>query len=165
MYNFSEISPLLLKIRSCILLPKCGGRYLPPGALYRPHTERFDENCERRPLPHPETPRFQEIPPTDPKSKAKIAGKRPFHMICEPNQVYWWCSCGHSKRQPFCDGHHIRILGANPAFKINKRQFKPIRLVYEKPSEVWFCTCKQTSEPPYCDGTHNCKEVQSQIRN
>lgn len=61
MHNFSEISPFLLKIRSCFFLPQCGGRYFPPGTLYRPHHERFDENCERKPLPHPETPRFQGI--------------------------------------------------------------------------------------------------------
>ncbi|CAH8644875.1 unnamed protein product [Heterobilharzia americana] len=165
MYNYSTICSLLLRIRSCIIVPQCSGRYLPPGTLHRPYHERFDENCERRPLPHPETSRFQEVSAIDLKRKAKVADKKPFHMICEPGRVYWWCSCGHSKRQPFCDGHHIRILGLSSTFRINKPQFKPVRLVYKQLSEVWFCTCKRTSEPPYCDGSHNCEEVQSQAKN
>lgn len=46
-----------LNFRLCNIIPSCSGRYLPPGSLYVPYNERFDENCEPLPLTHPETPR------------------------------------------------------------------------------------------------------------
>ncbi|KAA0194547.1 Iron-binding zinc finger CDGSH type [Fasciolopsis buskii] len=98
------------------------------------------------------------------KHKPRIADKLPLKMICEPNRIYWWCSCGHSVNQPFCDGHHIRIIGQTPHFKINKPQFKPIKVTFKEKTEVWWCTCKQTNEPPYCDGSHKSAEVQSAFR-
>lgn len=66
------------------------------------------------------------------KHKPRIADKLPLKMICEPNRIYWWCSCGHSVNQPFCDGHHIRIIGQTPHFKINKPQFKPIKVTFKE---------------------------------
>uniref|UniRef100_A0A0X3PLY0 CDGSH iron-sulfur domain-containing protein 3 n=1 Tax=Schistocephalus solidus TaxID=70667 RepID=A0A0X3PLY0_SCHSO len=80
--------PLLHKsLRFCLShknvlnLPVRGGRYIAPGQFYTPFSERFDEESNRRPLPHPETPKFRDElpPPTNPK----IADKRPFRMICE----------------------------------------------------------------------------------
>ncbi|CAH8437022.1 unnamed protein product [Dicrocoelium dendriticum] len=144
-----------------LLIPHCTGRYMRPGSLYRPHHERFDENCEPRPPLHPETPRFKD-PGTRPKGR--IADKHPLQMVCVPNRVYWWCTCGYSNTQPFCDGQHLRIIGQTPHFHIDKVQFKPIRMTFDKKTEVWWCTCKQTNEPPFCDGSHKCAAVQEAFK-
>ncbi|TGZ52500.1 hypothetical protein CRM22_010612 [Opisthorchis felineus] len=147
-----------------LLIPHCSGRYMPPGTLFRQHHERFDENCEPLPRPHPETPRFRGVLDPEVKPKGLIADKRPFRMVCLPNRIYWWCSCGHSQTQPFCDGNHVRIIGQTPHFQINKFEYRPVRMTFKEKTEVWWCTCKQTNEPPYCDGSHNCAEVQAAIK-
>jgi CDGSH iron-sulfur domain-containing protein 3 len=71
-----------------------------------------------------------------------IANRAPFAVDVVAGQTYWWCSCGRSKRQPFCDGTH------------NPTQFKPVRFVAERTGQVWFCGCKHTKKAPKCDGTH-----------
>ncbi len=35
----------------------------------------------------------------------EIPQKEPFGLQLEPG-TYWWCACGRSKNQPFCDGTH-----------------------------------------------------------
>jgi CDGSH-type Zn-finger protein len=57
---------------------------------------------------------------------------------------YWWCACGLSKRQPFCDGSH-KAAG----------EFTPIKFTATEAQKVWLCGCKNSSNKPYCDGTHN----------
>jgi len=57
---------------------------------------------------------------------------------------HYWCACGHSTNQPFCDGAH---LNAAP-------DTKPMLFTLEAEKEVWLCQCKATTTPPYCDGTH-----------
>ena len=37
---------------------------------------------------------------------AHIAQKTPIPVEVEAGKDYWWCACGQSKRQPFCDGSH-----------------------------------------------------------
>ena len=74
--------------------------------------------------------------------KPNIAKKEPYVVEVEPG-VYYWCACGHSSSQPFCDGTH------NEGGK-----FKPVKVdIKEKGTHYW-CGCKQTGTPPYCDGTH-----------
>jgi len=74
-------------------------------------------------------------------SQPKIASKMPYLLELEPGE-YWWCACGLSKKQPFCDGSH-KETGFSPAsFKLDTRK------------KVALCGCKRTSNPPYCDGTH-----------
>jgi CDGSH-type Zn-finger protein len=56
---------------------------------------------------------------------------------------YWWCACGRSKRQPFCDGSH------------QGTGFTPLRWTLPEDGKVWLCGCKHTGKAPLCDGTHS----------
>lgn len=74
-------------------------------------------------------------------SKPIIARKGPFVVELEPGD-YWYCGCGHSASQPFCDGSH-RGTGLAP------RKFT----VSEKKT-YGLCGCKRSASEPFCDGTH-----------
>lgn len=70
-----------------------------------------------------------------------IFDKKPVRLTLEPGS-YYWCACGRSSNQPFCDGSH-RGTGLSPvAFKIDETR------------DVWLCQCKHSSNKPFCDGTH-----------
>lgn len=72
---------------------------------------------------------------------ALIADRKPMAVELEPG-TYYWCACGRSKNQPFCDGSH-KGTGLQPvAFELTEKK------------EVWLCMCKRTGTPPYCDGSH-----------
>jgi CDGSH-type Zn-finger protein len=73
--------------------------------------------------------------------KPLIAAKSPAQVTLEPG-VYFWCACGRSSNQPFCDGSHRGTEFTPVMFKVDQRQ------------EAWLCRCKQTKNPPFCDGTH-----------
>ena len=75
-------------------------------------------------------------------SEAVVAQKSPYGVDVETGAEYWWCACGRSQNQPFCDGSH-KGTGLAPA------QFNS-----EKDETVWFCGCKQTGDVPLCDGSH-----------
>uniref|UniRef100_A0A8C6NXQ4 Iron-binding zinc finger CDGSH type domain-containing protein n=1 Tax=Nothobranchius furzeri TaxID=105023 RepID=A0A8C6NXQ4_NOTFU len=81
--------------------------------------------------PSVERKTYLSTPPSDPVKLT--AGK-----------LYAWCACGHSKKQPFCDGAH-----ASKAPGI-----KPVRFTPDKDKAVLLCACKQTKNQPYCDGSH-----------
>ncbi len=68
--------------------------------------------------------------------------KRPYVLSEEPGPKAW-CSCGHSQKQPYCDGSHAG------------KGFAPVRVVVEKAGKVAWCGCKKTGTPPYCDGAHS----------
>lgn len=70
-----------------------------------------------------------------------VAQKSPFVQKVEPG-TFWWCACGRSKTQPFCDGAH-RGTGLGP---------KEV-LVTEAKTVAW-CGCKRTGGAPFCDGSH-----------
>jgi CDGSH-type Zn-finger protein len=72
---------------------------------------------------------------------AKIAGTQPTVMTLEPG-TYYWCSCGQSENQPFCNGAHKGTGFAPQAFTI------------EESKKVALCLCKQTGNAPFCDGAH-----------
>ncbi|XP_067824880.1 CDGSH iron-sulfur domain-containing protein 3, mitochondrial-like [Heptranchias perlo] len=80
---------------------------------------------------------------TAPK-RAVIAAKHPFEEELQAAKLYSWCACGHSQKQPFCDGTHKSFPSAPT----------PLRFKLEEAKTVWLCGCKQTKNPPYCDGTH-----------
>lgn len=72
-----------------------------------------------------------------------IAQRAPYMQDLAPGD-YWWCACGRSRNQPFCDGSHK----ATP--------LTPIRFtVTEKSGTLWLCGCKHSRRPPFCDATHN----------
>ena len=72
-----------------------------------------------------------------------IASKEPISVEVAAGKSYWWCSCGQSSKQPFCDGSH-KDTGFEP------QEFKAV-----KDTTVWFCACKHTAKQPMCDGTHS----------
>ncbi len=71
-----------------------------------------------------------------------IAGREPVAVEVEEGRMYWWCTCGRSGKQPFCDGSH----------KVT--DFVPQGWEAPKTGMVWFCACKRTGKSPLCDGTH-----------
>ena len=74
-------------------------------------------------------------------SDATIAQKAPYAEELEPG-TYWWCACGKSKNQPFCDGSH------------KGSEFNPGKSEITEKSTVYLCGCKHTGDQPFCDGTH-----------
>jgi CDGSH-type Zn-finger protein len=72
-----------------------------------------------------------------------IAQKGPCEVSVEAGKTYWWCSCGKSQRQPFCDGSHA---GGT---------FVPLAYEATQSGTVWLCGCKHTRNSPLCDGSHN----------
>lgn len=75
-------------------------------------------------------------------SKAHIAAKAPLAVEVEKGKDYYWCACGLSKSQPFCDGSH------------KGSEFTPTKFTAEDSKTVYFCGCKQSRNGPLCDGTH-----------
>jgi len=75
-------------------------------------------------------------------SKPVIAGKVPLKTELEAGKKYYWCACGLSKKQPFCDGSH------------KTTSITPQAFTAEKDGDAFLCQCKATANPPFCDGTH-----------
>jgi glutamate synthase domain-containing protein 2/CDGSH-type Zn-finger protein len=71
-----------------------------------------------------------------------VAGSSPIPVELEAGAEYYFCSCGQSKSQPFCDGSHAGT------------EFKPQRFVAEEAGKAYLCSCKHTGNAPFCDGTH-----------
>ena len=72
----------------------------------------------------------------------QIAGRASLAVEVEAGQSYWWCACGRSNTQPFCDGSH------------QGTSFSPIEYVPEESGQAFFCACKRSGKKPLCDGTH-----------
>lgn len=69
------------------------------------------------------------------------AGFRSIKLDLESG-TYWWCACGESKKQPWCDGSH------------KGTEFTPTKFVVEEPGRYSLCACKFTKTPPICDHAH-----------
>ena len=72
-----------------------------------------------------------------------VAQKSPIPVEVEAGKSYFWCVCGRSAKQPFCDGSH------------QGTDFTPMKWTAEETKRVFFCACKQTDGQPLCDGSHN----------
>jgi CDGSH-type Zn-finger protein len=72
----------------------------------------------------------------------EIAQKGPYGVEVEAGKTYFWCACGRSKTQPFCDQSHKATT------------IRPLKYVAEKTGKVWFCGCKRSGHKPLCDSTH-----------
>ena len=75
-------------------------------------------------------------------SDPEVGGRAPIAVEVEAGKIYWWCACGRSKHQPFCDESH----------KVTT--FEPIEYRAEKNGKAFFCTCKRSGKKPLCDGSH-----------
>ncbi|MEX2482814.1 MAG: CDGSH iron-sulfur domain-containing protein [Gammaproteobacteria bacterium] len=71
------------------------------------------------------------------------AADTPFGVDVEAGKSYFWCACGKSAKQPFCDGSHAGT------------PFTPVKYAATDSRKVFFCGCKATAKPPLCDGTHS----------
>ena len=84
------------------------------------------------------------------ESTPEAFAARPFttrdapYVCAEDAGEHWWCACGKSERQPYCDGSH------------RGGQVGPAIVMFDAPREVAWCGCKLTATPPFCDGKHVC---------
>lgn len=76
-------------------------------------------------------------------AEAVIALKEPCATDLEAGKTYYWCSCGHSAKQPFCDGSHKE-----------RGEFAPVEFTVEETKTHYLCGCKGTGGQPFCDGSH-----------
>ncbi len=74
---------------------------------------------------------------------AVVAQKEPYYVDVVAGKEYYWCACGRSTKQPFCDGSH------------KDTGFTPLLYVADETKSVFFCGCKHTSRKPICDGSHS----------
>ena len=72
----------------------------------------------------------------------KIARKAPYPVEVEAGKNYFWCSCGQSANQPFCDGSH------------KGSEFAPVKFEATEDKRVFFCGCKNNDDGVLCDGSH-----------
>jgi len=75
-------------------------------------------------------------------AKGQVAAKEPIAVDVEAGKSYFWCTCGKSSKQPFCDGSH------------KDSEFSPVKWTAEEDGKKYFCACKQTNGAPFCDGSH-----------
>ncbi len=78
-------------------------------------------------------------------TKGQRVGESALAVDVVQGKSYYWCSCGKSSKQPFCDGSHT---GSG---------FNPVVYKAELTKKMFFCACKQTNNQPFCDGSHNKK--------
>jgi CDGSH-type Zn-finger protein len=71
-----------------------------------------------------------------------VGGRAPIPVEVKAGEELWWCACGRSSSQPFCDGSH------------EDTGFEPMEYIAPEAKRVFFCTCKRTRTAPFCDGSH-----------
>lgn len=75
-------------------------------------------------------------------TERQIAQKAPYPVDVEAGKTYYWCACGQSKKQPFCDGSH------------KETGIAPVAWTAEQTGQSYFCGCKHSNNEPLCDGSH-----------
>ena len=75
-------------------------------------------------------------------AKGQRAGDAPIGVNVLEGKSYYWCTCGKSSKQPFCDGSH------------QGTSFQPQKVVLEEDKNVAFCQCKHSANGAFCDGAH-----------
>ena len=75
-------------------------------------------------------------------TKPIIADIKPKKVILNQGEEYYFCACGQSKNQPFCDGSHAGT------------SFKPTAFTAEETGDAYLCQCKHSNNSPFCDGSH-----------
>jgi CDGSH-type Zn-finger protein len=75
-------------------------------------------------------------------NRSIVVQKAPYGIEVEAGKTYFWCACGRSKQQPFCDGSHAGT------------GIRPVSYAAEAAKKLWFCGCKATKTTPFCDGSH-----------
>ena len=71
-----------------------------------------------------------------------VADNKPAKVALEKGKTYYFCACGRSANQPFCDGSHVST------------SFMPKAFTAQENGDAWLCQCKHTANAPFCDGTH-----------
>ena len=71
-----------------------------------------------------------------------VAQKGPYPVEVVAGKKYFWCACGRSSKQPFCDGSH------------KDTGLSPVEFTADATAKLWFCGCKQSKARPLCDGSH-----------
>lgn len=74
--------------------------------------------------------------------KPVAADNKPIKTKIEKGEDYYWCACGKSSNQPFCDGSHRGTA------------FTPKKFTADQSEDAYLCMCKMTKNPPFCDGSH-----------
>ena len=72
-----------------------------------------------------------------------VAQNAPYPIEVEAGKSYFWCACGKSGQQPFCDGSH------------QGTSILPEKFTATESKKVYFCGCKKPAKSPLCDGSHN----------
>ena len=79
----------------------------------------------------------------EPESEPRIAQRGPYAVELEAEKTHYWCQCGRSKTQPFCDGSHAGT------------DFQPKVFTVTETKTYYLCGCKHTGNGPFCDGSHD----------
>lgn len=74
--------------------------------------------------------------------RAIVADNKPKKVALTQGETYYFCACGRSSQQPFCDGSH------------KGTSFTPKKFKAEDTADAYLCMCKQSQNTPYCDGSH-----------
>ena len=75
-------------------------------------------------------------------AKPKVGGTSPIRVELTAGEKYFWCTCGESSNQPWCDGSH------------KGSEFSPKMVTVEETKMYSMCTCQQSDRPEFCDGSH-----------
>jgi len=75
-------------------------------------------------------------------SDPTIADNKPVKLALVKDKKYYFCMCGLSSKQPFCDGSH------------KSSDFTPMAFQCNESKDYYLCQCKHSDNKPYCDGSH-----------